>query len=554
MPSDPTRHFEDPAAAQQRFLSLFLRSEREIFRYVAALVPNVADAEDIVQQTALVLWEKFDAYDPSLPFTPWACRFALNKTRQWIERRQRWQALLEGGLAEELAQRREELRPELDSRLRHLEGCLGKLPVEQLSLVEGYYYRRDGIENAGDEFRPNGGGHLQDASAGAPGSSGLHRECREAGGSHAMKLCFPSQEFDDAVAAVCHGSVSDEQARALNELLRSHPAARDEYILRVELHSRLASDPDLFAVTTPEATLRQAASTHRRKKLSRFDRHRLGRTASARLGGGLGRVRRIAGRRVVGMARVAAGRAQGRDQQGRRDAEPGGGCAVELRRRSAATGSASGPGLASAQIGFGAGGFLQRRAGGDRGAGRISDHFTQRRFLPHGQAHGRGSAASAGFSDCDSANERDRSGHGVRSRREGGRDGIARLQGQRGVPAGHRQREAEFAGRLRRGGGELAPSTSDHRQCGGVRVAVRLAGTSRSRRSHRDTINGARPAFGSIKTLRCSCISTSNTPRLQTGGCTTRAARVPRCPTAPSSAANGSRADGRPNKRWSFAA
>jgi ferric-dicitrate binding protein FerR (iron transport regulator) len=61
-----------------------------------------------------------------------------------------------------------------------------------------------------------------------------------------MKLTFPSTEFDDAVAAVCHGSLSDEQARALNELLRSHPAARDEYLLRVELHARLASDADLF--------------------------------------------------------------------------------------------------------------------------------------------------------------------------------------------------------------------------------------------------------------------------------------------------------------------
>jgi RNA polymerase sigma-70 factor (ECF subfamily) len=146
MPSDPTRHFQDPAEAQQQFLSLFLRSERELFRYVVALVPNVADAEDIVQQTALVLWEKFSAYDPGQPFTPWACRFALNKTRQWLDRRQRWQALLEGGLAEELAQRREELRPELDLRLAHLKGCLGKLPGAQFSLVEGYYYRRDGVE------------------------------------------------------------------------------------------------------------------------------------------------------------------------------------------------------------------------------------------------------------------------------------------------------------------------------------------------------------------------------------------------------------------------
>jgi RNA polymerase sigma-70 factor, ECF subfamily len=146
MSADPTRRIEDRSASQQRFLSLFLRSEREIFRYVAALVPNIADAEDIVQQTALALWEKFDAYDPTQPFTPWACRFALNKTRQWLERRQRWQALLEGGLAEELAQRREELLPEIETRLKHLEGCLNKLPAEQRSVVEGYYYRHDAIE------------------------------------------------------------------------------------------------------------------------------------------------------------------------------------------------------------------------------------------------------------------------------------------------------------------------------------------------------------------------------------------------------------------------
>ena len=151
MTSHPTSLTGEQAAAQQRFLSLFLRSEREIFRYVAVLVPNVADAEDIVQQTALSLWEKFDAYDSNQPFTPWACRFALNKAKQWIERRQRWQALLENGLAEELAQRREELRPEMETRLRHLEGCLGKLAEEQRSLVEGYYHRRDGIERLAEK-------------------------------------------------------------------------------------------------------------------------------------------------------------------------------------------------------------------------------------------------------------------------------------------------------------------------------------------------------------------------------------------------------------------
>ena len=146
MPPDLPGPFDDSTVAQQRFLSLFLRSEREVFRYVAALVPNMTDAEDIVQQTAMELWRKFDAYDRSQPFTPWACRFALNKTRQWIERRQRWQALLNQGLAEELAQRREELQPEFDQRLSRLEACLGKLPESQRSLVAGYYYERARIE------------------------------------------------------------------------------------------------------------------------------------------------------------------------------------------------------------------------------------------------------------------------------------------------------------------------------------------------------------------------------------------------------------------------
>jgi RNA polymerase sigma-70 factor (ECF subfamily) len=146
MSTDSTHRFGDSNDAQQRFLSLFLRSEREIFRYVAVLVPNVTDAEDIVQQTAMALWEKFDAYDPAQPFTPWACRFALNKARQWIERRQRWQALLDHGLAEELAQRRQELQPEFERRLNHLEGCLRKLPEAQRSVVEGYYYERGSIQ------------------------------------------------------------------------------------------------------------------------------------------------------------------------------------------------------------------------------------------------------------------------------------------------------------------------------------------------------------------------------------------------------------------------
>ena len=136
-------------ADQDMFLRVFLASEREILRYVMVLVPSVSDAEEIVQQTAVVLWEKFDQYDRSLPFTPWACRFALNVTRQWMDRRRRWQRLLTGDVAADLVHRQQRLSPEFDDRLEQLKVCLQKLSADQRDLVEGYYFRQLTVESLG---------------------------------------------------------------------------------------------------------------------------------------------------------------------------------------------------------------------------------------------------------------------------------------------------------------------------------------------------------------------------------------------------------------------
>src|SRR5436189_6463885 len=101
-----TQSPEPEPDAHARFMRLFLASEKEIFRYVAVLVPRVADAQDVVQQTAVALWKKFDQYDPSQPFTPWACRFALLEARQFLRRDHRWGAFLDDDLVEALVERR----------------------------------------------------------------------------------------------------------------------------------------------------------------------------------------------------------------------------------------------------------------------------------------------------------------------------------------------------------------------------------------------------------------------------------------------------------------
>lgn len=52
---------------------------------------------------------------------------------------------------------------------------------------------------------------------------------------------YPSSEFDNAVAMLCHGTISDQTLGELHELLRINVEARDEYLWRVEIHGELAS-------------------------------------------------------------------------------------------------------------------------------------------------------------------------------------------------------------------------------------------------------------------------------------------------------------------------
>ena len=50
---------------------------------------------------------------------------------------------------------------------------------------------------------------------------------------------FPSAEFDDAVAAACHGTADDNTLTALGQLLHDDDTALNEYLLRTELHATL---------------------------------------------------------------------------------------------------------------------------------------------------------------------------------------------------------------------------------------------------------------------------------------------------------------------------
>jgi DNA-directed RNA polymerase specialized sigma24 family protein len=52
----------------ERFTRLLLESEPLMLRSVVVLVPDRADAREIIQDTAVALRRQFDSYDPKRPF------------------------------------------------------------------------------------------------------------------------------------------------------------------------------------------------------------------------------------------------------------------------------------------------------------------------------------------------------------------------------------------------------------------------------------------------------------------------------------------------------
>src|SRR3954451_5564527 len=67
------------AAKVKLFLRLFLQNQRRLYAYILTLLPNRADADDVLQDTTLTMWDKFDAAEPPTDFLAWGRRIAFHK-------------------------------------------------------------------------------------------------------------------------------------------------------------------------------------------------------------------------------------------------------------------------------------------------------------------------------------------------------------------------------------------------------------------------------------------------------------------------------------------
>jgi RNA polymerase sigma-70 factor, ECF subfamily len=121
------------------FVVLYANHQRQLLGYLVTLVHDLHDAEDLLQQTALILWRKFEEFAPDSDFCRWACRIAHLEAISFLRTRQSKRARLSDELLAELAKERLEYARHYDCYRDLLQGCLEKLAPRDRELVRRCY-------------------------------------------------------------------------------------------------------------------------------------------------------------------------------------------------------------------------------------------------------------------------------------------------------------------------------------------------------------------------------------------------------------------------------
>jgi RNA polymerase sigma-70 factor, ECF subfamily len=133
--SEPIR----PTIDVEEFVGLLMASERRVFSYILTLLPNVADAQDVLQEASIVLWRRLAEYERGTDFSAWACRVALNVVRNFRAKQHRCRVKFDEQLFTAVASDAESMRQELDVAQAALFDCVNELPPGDRDLLQRRY-------------------------------------------------------------------------------------------------------------------------------------------------------------------------------------------------------------------------------------------------------------------------------------------------------------------------------------------------------------------------------------------------------------------------------
>lgn len=142
-----------PNEASAEFIQLLTSNQSRLFAYALSLLGNRQQAQDVMQETNMVLWRKADQFRPGTNFGAWMLKVAYY---QVLEHRRKLnkQALFIADeefltqLAEEAVVSSDILEQQQDA----LRSCLTKLPPRQRDIVRRRYSEGASIKSVAEQI------------------------------------------------------------------------------------------------------------------------------------------------------------------------------------------------------------------------------------------------------------------------------------------------------------------------------------------------------------------------------------------------------------------
>jgi RNA polymerase sigma-70 factor (ECF subfamily) len=127
---------------QAEFTALLRRHQTQLFGYIYSLVRDLDDAEDLFQQTSLVLWDKFEQFDQAKRFINWACGVARFEILNFLRSRSRNRLYFTDEVNLVIIEAQAAFEDErLEERRDALAVCIKKLRQRDQELLETCYGR-----------------------------------------------------------------------------------------------------------------------------------------------------------------------------------------------------------------------------------------------------------------------------------------------------------------------------------------------------------------------------------------------------------------------------
>jgi RNA polymerase sigma-70 factor, ECF subfamily len=142
---------QDPQVWKVEFAELLRHSQTRLYGYIHSLVRDLNDADDLYQQTALILWKKFAEFDRRRSFFSWACGVARLEVANFLRSRGRQRLYFSDDLNLLLVEAQAEMTDtELEDRRDALARCVEKLRQRDRELLAECYGESADVHGAAD--------------------------------------------------------------------------------------------------------------------------------------------------------------------------------------------------------------------------------------------------------------------------------------------------------------------------------------------------------------------------------------------------------------------